>query len=124
MLRRLVVVIILVIGVVVGCSQQAQNTELTSTPTSTASDNSGTTDQDLQIAPDQSSAGARQGGSAFVPLDNPDFLAVDEAGYLGDDELILGVEWADEARAYPLRMLRYHHIVNDTVDGKPFLITY
>ncbi len=119
-------VAILAIGVVVGCTQHSQNTatELTSKPTLAASDGPGTTDRDLQIAPDQNSTTARQGGSGFVPLDNPDFLAADEAGYLGDDELILGVEWADEARAYPLRMLRYHHIVNDTVDGKPFLITY
>jgi len=29
-----------------------------------------------------------------------------------------------EARAYPIRMLRFHHIVNDQVSGRPILITY
>ena len=60
----------------------------------------------------------------FVPLDNPSFIASDNAEHLADDELVLGIEWASKVRAYPLRMLRYHHIVNDTVDGKPLLITY
>ena len=60
----------------------------------------------------------------FVPLDNPSVIASDNAEHLADDELVLGIEWASKVRAYPLRMLRYHHIVNDTVDGKPLLITY
>ena len=60
----------------------------------------------------------------FVPLDNPALLSVEGATYLRDDELVLGMEWGNEARAYPVSMLTYHHIVNDTVGGRPFLITY
>ena len=60
----------------------------------------------------------------FVPLDLPEFLAASEAGYLPDGDLVLGLEWLGEARAYPIRMLTYHHIVNDTVAGRPVLITY
>ena len=63
-------------------------------------------------------------GSGFVPLDNPEFLAADEDQFFGDDELVLGVEWAGEFRAYPVRMLRYHHIINDTAGGVPLLVTY
>ena len=58
-----------------------------------------------------------------MPLDDPVFLAADEADF-ADDELVLGVEWAGEIRAYPVRMLRYHHVVTDSVDGSPLLITY
>ncbi len=39
-------------------------------------------------------------------------------------DLVLGLEWMGEARAYPIRMLIYHHIVNDTVADRPLLITY
>ena len=60
----------------------------------------------------------------FVPLDNPVFLTAQEENTLFDDDLVLGLEWGEEARAYPVRMLRYHHIVNDTVGGQPLLITY
>ena len=56
-------------------------------------------------------------------LDDPVFLQGGESA-LGDDELVLGLEWRGEARAYPVRMMRYHHIANDTVRGVPVLVTY
>ncbi|MBI4328364.1 MAG: DUF3179 domain-containing protein [Chloroflexi bacterium] len=62
--------------------------------------------------------------TAFVPLDDPAFLKAQEATFLPDDDLVLGLEWAGEARAYPVRMVRYHHIVNDAAAGRPLLITY
>ena len=60
----------------------------------------------------------------FVPLDNPQLLQGYEASYLDDDDLVLGLEWNGVTHAYPVRMLRFHHIVNDTIAGRPFLITY
>ena len=60
----------------------------------------------------------------FVPLDNPALLPGEEAEYLQDDDLVLGIEWENVTHAYPVRMLRFHHIVNDTIAGRPFLITY
>jgi hypothetical protein len=38
--------------------------------------------------------------------------------------LVIGVINNGEAKAYPIRFLGYHHQVQDTVGGKPFLITY
>ena len=59
-----------------------------------------------------------------MPLDDPTFLTAHETEYFGDEELVLGVEFAGEVRAYPVRMLRYHHVVNDTVGSEPLLVTY
>ena len=59
-----------------------------------------------------------------MPLDQPVFLTVGESGYLPDEDLALGLEWMGEARAYPIRMITYHHIVNDIVAGRPLLATY
>ena len=59
-----------------------------------------------------------------MPLDNPRVLSQQAATYLGEDELVLVLERQGEARAYPIRMLRFHHIVNDTIAGRPVLITY
>jgi hypothetical protein len=42
---------------------------------------------------------------------------------LNDDNHVIGVTRAGEARAYPLRILNWHEIVNDTFDG-PLLVTY
>ncbi len=65
-----------------------------------------------------------QGESLFVPLDNPDFIAADEASFLDADDLVLGLTIAGESRAYPTSMMTYHHIVNDTIGGRPILITF
>lgn len=47
-----------------------------------------------------------------------------EARWLGDDERVLGVEIGGEARAYPLRLLEVHELVNDTVGGRPIAPNY
>ena len=62
-------------------------------------------------------------GRGFVPLDNPVFIGADVAT-LHDDDLVLGYANEGEARAYPVAMMRYHHIVNDEVQGDPLLVTY
>ena len=59
-----------------------------------------------------------------MPLDQPAFLTAGEAGYLLDEDLVLGLEWLGEARAYPIRMITYHHIVNDSIAGRPWVVTY
>ena len=38
--------------------------------------------------------------------------------------LVIGVEHNGEAKAYPIRFLVYHHQVQDSVGGTPFLIRY
>lgn len=37
---------------------------------------------------------------------------------------VVGVAIGDEARAYPLRILNWHEVVNDTVGGVPIAVTY
>ena len=126
MLRGPVIAAILALGVVVGCSQN-DGTTATSLPAPAASttvDTAAAIEPDPPVATDDSTDPPSRVGRGFVPLDNPQFLAAHDAGYLGDEDLVLGVEWAGQFRAYPLRMLRFHHIVNDTLDGKPLLVTY
>ena len=62
-------------------------------------------------------------------LDDPRTMAADEATYLTDEELVFGVALEGEsggvtARAYPLRVLDWHEMTNDTVDGLPVALSY
>ncbi len=75
-------------------------------------------------AGDDDISASYQRDSRFVPLDNPDFIAADEAGFLDAEDLVLGLTIAGESRAYPISMMTYHHIVNDTIGGRPILITF
>ena len=63
-------------------------------------------------------------GSGFVVLDNPAVIPGEQATWLAPDELILGVIVGDEARAYPISQMAYHHIANDQIGGEPYLVTY
>jgi len=41
-----------------------------------------------------------------------------------DDALVMGVAWNGEARAYPLDILTWHELVNDTLGRRPILVSY
>ncbi len=59
------------------------------------------------------------------PLHNPDFETVVQADtWLMDTEPVLYLRLYDDARAYPLRLLLWHEIVNDVVAGVPVAVTY
>ncbi|MGD9570899.1 MAG: DUF3179 domain-containing protein [Thermoleophilia bacterium] len=57
------------------------------------------------------------------PIDEPRFAPVGRAG--GDDrEPVIAVEVGGEARAYPIRVLIWHEIVNDTIGGRAVAVTF
>jgi hypothetical protein len=43
---------------------------------------------------------------------------------VGGNYLVIGVERNGEAKAYPIRFLAYHHQVQDSIAGKPIIVTY
>jgi hypothetical protein len=57
-------------------------------------------------------------------IDNPKFVSVVSSNDLQPREPVIGLEIAGEAKAYPLRILVWHEIVNDTVGGVPVVVTY
>jgi len=62
---------------------------------------------------------------AIAAIDNPRFISAAEANEsYSDDELVLGVEFNGDARAYSIPMLSSHEIVNDTVGGVKISVTY
>jgi len=56
-------------------------------------------------------------------IDRPRFVAPD-AAKMQPGERILGVARNGEAKAYPVRILNWHEIVNDSVGGEPVAVTY
>ncbi len=57
-------------------------------------------------------------------LTDPDFVDRSAADYLAPTDRILGVHLNGQARAYPIRILNYHEIVNDRVGGRPIVVSY
>lgn len=59
----------------------------------------------------------------FHPVDRPQFVAAG-ATKLDGSEKVLAIHVGDEARAYPVRSISYHHVVNDRLGGVPIAATY
>lgn len=58
-------------------------------------------------------------------IDAPQFVSIAEADeWLGAQEPVVLVQAGDDARAYPLQILTWHEIVNDTVGGLPLTVTF
>lgn len=57
-------------------------------------------------------------------LDHPKSMAAADAAYLNRKSEIIGVVINGETRAYPIAILNWHEVVNDTVGGLPIVITY
>ena len=59
----------------------------------------------------------------FHPVDSAKFES-ESASRLAAAEMILAVRYGADARAYPIREMAYHHILNDVVGGVPIAVTY
>jgi hypothetical protein len=57
-------------------------------------------------------------------LDDPKFKPVSEIKNLAETEPVITLDYKGDVRAYPVRILMFHEIVNDTVAKEPVLITY
>lgn len=69
----------------------------------------------------------RSGGppkDGIPALTNPTMIASVDATYLRPSDRVIGVVADSQARAYPLKILNYHEIVNDRIGQLPIAVTY
>ncbi|MDJ0612816.1 MAG: DUF3179 domain-containing protein [Rhizobiaceae bacterium] len=67
------------------------------------------------------------GGALFdkIPsLDKPQMISAAWAAYLKPDDLVFGAEINGDARAYPLRIMGWHEMMNDVIGGVPVALAY
>lgn len=57
-------------------------------------------------------------------LDDPRFIPASRADWLHPDEPVIVVTVGNETRAYPIQIMIWHEIVNDTVNEVPLAITF
>ena len=58
------------------------------------------------------------------PIDRPKFLAPEDVTFLQPQEPVIAVEVDGVAKAYPIRILMWHEIVNDNFGDTPVVVTY
>lgn len=69
----------------------------------------------------------RRGGplrDAIFALTNPEFVILDQSEGISGDERVLGVTISGISRAYPIRYLTVHEIVNDVIGSQHYAVSY
>lgn len=75
--------------------------------------------------------GCLTGKDCIQSIDQPKFVSVKQAAkFLSDDDLVVGVDFDgfekedDPVKAYPVKILNWHEVVNDFLNETPVVITY
>ena len=72
-------------------------------------------------------ANIHQGGppkDGIPSIDQPKFVAASQAGFLKPNDKVIGIVYAGEQRAYPIKILNWHEIVNDKIGGQGVAVTF
>jgi hypothetical protein len=59
----------------------------------------------------------------FHPIGEPRYVTIQQAGIDAKD-MVIAVTLGGESRAYPIREMGYHHVVNDRLHQLPIVVTY
>jgi hypothetical protein len=57
-------------------------------------------------------------------INSPIFVSAEAADFLDANDRVLGINVGDSAKAYPVRILNRHEVVNDRIREQPVVITY
>jgi len=64
------------------------------------------------------------GRDGIPAIDEPKFVSPDKVKFLRDWDRILGVFHNGVAKAYPIKIMEKHEVVNDKFDGRAVTVTY
>ena len=126
--KELWVVIVVAVGIAAVAGTFAAN-GLNQLPTSTPDGPSLTANTDTKnpepLVPVNEIVSGGPPRDGIPSIDNPKFISVrDAAKSLEDLDLVVGLSINGDIRAYPLKILVWHEIVNDNVGGIPVAVTY
>jgi hypothetical protein len=62
-------------------------------------------------------------GKLIAAWDRPEFITAADATHMRDDDYVVGVEYKNHFRAYPLWITDNYHIINDRIAGDPILFS-
>jgi len=82
------------------------------------------TDFSRSIVPESEILSGGPPKDGIPAIDDPSFVAVESVDWVGENEPVIVVSADGDTHLYPLQILTYHEIVNDTVGETPLAVTY
>lgn len=78
---------------------------------------------DALIPPDQIFSGGPE-KDGIPSIDDPVFVMWPDAGFIKDTDRVLGITINGVSKAYPVNILNWHEVVNDSIGDVNFTVTY
>ncbi len=129
--RKIIIVILILIGVGIFLFNQISSK---STPSGFQPANPGeTVVRNVELQNDFNGAKVKKGDllqgctsqDCIPSIDNPKFESVNDAdSWLEDGDALFAIDYMGEQKAYPQRIMNWHEIVNDEIQGEPVVITF
>jgi Protein of unknown function (DUF3179) len=63
-------------------------------------------------------------GGPFVAQHNPRFVPATQADFLKDSDRVVGLSKDGVAKAYAIRFMAFHHVIQDRLGDTPILATW
>jgi len=83
------------------------------------------TDFDISAVPFREIFSGGPGKDGIPAINEPRFESIEDArGWITGQGPVIALEIDGDARAYPLAVLTWHEIVNDTIGGEPVIVTF
>ncbi len=79
---------------------------------------------DNAIVPEQEILSGGPPKDGIPAILKPKFVRSNKAGFLEDSDAVIGISIDNESRAYPIKILNWHEVVNDTINGVPVVVTF
>jgi hypothetical protein len=54
----------------------------------------------------------------------PKFVGVDQADFLSPEDQVIGVVMSGQPKAYPIKILNWHEVVNDYAGDMPLVVAF
>ena len=54
----------------------------------------------------------------------PKFVRADKADFLSPEDQVIGVVMSGQPKAYPIKILNWHEVVNDNAGDMPMVVTF
>lgn len=114
---------ILVAGTLIGCGvdedEPSGPTDVITNPVTTTG-----IDPNSWLVPQNEVFDGGPGKDGIPVLIDPPKVSVDAIDFMEPNDLIIGYQVGDKVVGYPHKILDWHEIINDEVDGEHFAITY
>lgn len=66
----------------------------------------------------------KEGPMPYTTVDHPQFVPASEAGFLANDDLLIGIARRGVVKAYPAADLAQHGVVQDQMPDGPIAVTW